>query len=127
MRLAIAAAVFAGLLASRAVDALAAPRLIPAWLAMVPLVALGVLIGLLYAALRGGRRRGASAFVVMRGRVKCPSCEYLLDLDDRHCAQCGTAILQVKKRIPCERCRARNWEDDLFCRQCGLPREVAQE
>lgn len=65
------------------------------------------------------RRAGQAQFVVLRGRVSCPECSYLLDLDDRHCARCGYAVAQVKQRVSCTQCRARNWEDDTFCRQCG--------
>lgn len=106
--------------------AIAAPRLAPPWLGALPFVLLGFAIGIAYSTLRRGRRRG-SAFVIMRGRISCPDCEYLLDLDDKHCARCGGAVLQIKRRTQCEKCRGRNWEDDDFCRQCGIALKAEEE
>ncbi|MBM3462864.1 MAG: zinc ribbon domain-containing protein [Armatimonadetes bacterium] len=65
------------------------------------------------------RKATTAQFVVLRGRVSCPECAYLLDLDDKHCARCGYAVAQINERISCAECRARNWEDDTWCRQCG--------
>lgn len=78
---------------------------------------------------RYARRRAGAQFVVLRGRVSCPECAYLLDLDDKHCAKCGYPVAQVKTRVSCPECRARNWDDDVYCRQCGhkMPKDEVKE
>ncbi len=65
------------------------------------------------------RATTTAQFVVLRGRISCPECSYLLDLDDRYCPRCGVAVAQPQKRVSCSSCRGRNWEDDKFCRHCG--------
>lgn len=87
--------------------------------ALLPWALLGLSLALLVATARHAERRSPAQFVVLRGRVGCPECAYLLDLDDKHCAKCGYAVSEIKSRITCGECRARNWEDDVHCRQCG--------
>ncbi len=95
---------------------------LPDWrffMAVLPWMVAAACFVLFVAAARAADRKSGAQFIVLRGRISCPECSYLLDLDDKHCARCGDAVAQVKKRVSCTSCRARNWEDDDYCRQCG--------
>jgi transposase-like protein len=98
---------------------------------LLPWMLLGLALSAVLSMAKAHKRSVTAQFVVLRGRVSCPECSYLLDLDDKHCARCGLAVTEVKQRVTCQACKARNWEDDVHCRQCGedMPKteEAAQD